>query len=129
LDVVLNLAPICKEIWFYHNTFGFGQQSVKDISKHDYLRKKLSASSIIEYEAANEAMQRFVVIQLGKLRTLMTEQSAFGPIPAFFGPVVCGLTAGKVTHNLLNRILDDCRDDAKLVYSHLMKVNAEVSFS
>ena len=63
LDVVLNLAPICKEIWFYHNTFGFGQQSVKEISKHDYLRKKLSASSIIEYEAANEAMQRFVVIQ------------------------------------------------------------------
>jgi GTP-binding protein EngB required for normal cell division len=129
LDVVLDLALICKEIWLYHNAFGFGQQIVKDISKHDYLRKKLSASSIIEIEAANEAMEGFVIIQLGKLQTLMAVQNTLGVIPPFIGPVVSGSTAGKVTHNLLTRILDGCRDDAKLVYSHLMKVNAEVSFS
>jgi hypothetical protein len=55
LNIVLDLALICKEIWLYRNAFGFGQQIVKEISKHDYLRKKLSASSIIEIEAANEA--------------------------------------------------------------------------
>jgi hypothetical protein len=129
LDVVLNLAPICKEIWLYHNTFGFGQQSVKEISQHDYLRKKLSASSIIEIEAANEEMEIFVIIQLGKLRALMAVQNTIDFTLSFIGPVVSGLTAGNVTHNLLTQILDDCRDDARLVYSHFMIVNAEVSFS
>ena len=128
-NIVLDLALICKEIWLYRNAFGFGQQIVKEISKHDYLRKKLSASSIIEIEAANEAMERCVTIQLGKLRTLMAVQNTLGVTPLSIGPVVSGSTAGKVTHNLLTRILDGCRDDAKLVSSHLMKVNAEVSFS
>ena len=129
LDAVLNLALICKEIWLYHDTFGFGQQIVKEISKHDYLREKLSASSIIEIEAANEAMETFVIIQLGKLRTLMPVQSEFQFILHIIGSLVSGLTAGTVTFTLLTRILDGCRDDAKLVYSHLMIVNAEVSFS
>ena len=125
LDVVLNLTLISKEIWFYHNTFGFGQQSVKEISKHYYLRKKLSASSIIKIKTANEAMERFVIMQLGKLRTLMAVQNAIGLTLPFIGPVVSGLTAGKVTNDLLTQILDGCRDDAKLVYSHLMKIDAE----
>ena len=126
LDVLLDLALICKEIWLYHNTFGFGQQNVKEISQHDYLRKKLSASSIIEIEAANEAMEIFVIIQLGKLQTLMAVQNAINLTLSVIGPVVSGLTAGNFTHNLLTQILDDCRDDARLVYSQLMIVNAEV---
>jgi len=129
LHVKLNIAIICEEILIYHNTFGFGQQSVKEISKQYYIRKKLSASSIIGIEAANEAMQKFVIIQLGKLRTLLAVQSIYDIIFPIIGSVVSGLTAGKVTHNLLTRILDGCRDDAKLVYSHLMIVNAQVSFS
>ena len=128
LDVVLNLALICKEILLYHNTFGFGQQIVMEISKDEYLRKKLSASSIIEIEAANKAMHVFVIIQLGKLGALMTIQSALDFIFPIIGSIVSGATAFAVTHNLLNRILDGCRDDAKLVYSHFMNVNAQVSF-
>jgi uncharacterized protein (DUF697 family) len=69
LDVAVNVACICKELLLYHNTFGFGQQIVIDISKHSDLRKKISASSIIETMAANEAMRTFVITQLGKLGT------------------------------------------------------------
>jgi len=128
LDVVLNLALICKEILLYHKTFGFGQQIVKEISKDEYLRKKLSASSIIEIEAASKAMQTFVIIQLGKFGTLMAIESALDFIFPIIGSMVSGLTAGTVTYRLLTRILDGCRDDANLVYSHLMTVNAQVSF-
>ena len=67
VDVVLNLTLICKEILLYHKTFGFGQQIIIDISKDKHLRKKLSASSVIEIKAANEAKQTFVIIQMGKL--------------------------------------------------------------
>ena len=129
LDIFLNLALICKEICLYHNTFGFGQQIVKEISKNDYLRKKLSASSIIEIEPTGKAMRKFVILQLGELVTLMAIESVLEMIFPLLGSLVSGLTAGEVTHNLLTRILDGCRDDAKLVYSHLMIVNAQKSFS
>ena len=128
VDVVLNVALICKEILLYHKTFGFGQQIVIDISKDEHLRKKLSANYIIEIEAASKAMLTFV-IHLGKLGTLMTVQSSLDFIFPIIGSVVSGLTAGSVTYKLLTRILKGCRDDAKLVYSHLMIVNAHVSFS
>jgi uncharacterized protein (DUF697 family) len=129
VDVVLNLTLICKEILLYHKTFGFGQQIIIDISKDKHLRKKLSASSVIEIKAANEAMQTFVIIQMGKLGTILAVQSAFDFIFPIIGSVVSGLTAGGVTYKLLTRILNGCRNDAKHVYSHLMKVKAEVSFS
>ena len=128
LDVVLNLALICKEISFYHTTFGFGLAIVKGLSKNDYLRKKLSASYIIKIEAASKAMQTFVIQELRKLGTLMAIESALDWIFPIIGSIVSGGTAFAVTRSLLTRILDDCRDDAKLVYFHLMKVNAQVSF-
>jgi uncharacterized protein (DUF697 family) len=71
LDLVLNLTIICKEILLYHKTFGFGQQIVIDISKDEYLRMKLSASSIIKIKTANEAMRTFVIIQMGKLGAII----------------------------------------------------------
>jgi hypothetical protein len=55
-------------------------------------------------------------------------KSGFDFICPNLGSVVSGLTAATITYTLLTRILDGCRDDAKLVYSHLMKVNAQVSF-
>ena len=128
VDVAVNVACICKELLLYYNTFGFGQQSVIDIPKHSDLRKKLSASSIIETMAANEAMRALVFTQLGKLGTLMVIQSGFDFIWPILGSLVSGFTAGGVTFHLLTRMLDGCRDDARLVYSHLMKVNAQVSF-
>jgi uncharacterized protein (DUF697 family) len=129
VDVAVNVALICSELLFYYDTFGFGQQIVIDISKDEYLRMKLSASSIIKIKTANEAMRTFVIIQMGKLGAIMAVQSAFDFIFPIIGSAVSGLTAGTVTYKLLTRILNGCRDDAKLVYSHLMKVNAEVSFS
>jgi hypothetical protein len=77
VDVVLNLALICKEILLYHKAFGFGQQIVIDISKHSYLRKKLNASSIIETVADNKALATFVITQLGILGKLMVIESVF----------------------------------------------------
>jgi hypothetical protein len=128
VDVAVNVACICNELLLYHNTFGFGQQIVIGISKHSYLRKKLSASSIIETMAANEAMRRVVITLLGKLGKLMVIESVFDLMCPILGSVVSGLTAGAVTYKLLTRILDGCRDDGKLVYSHLMIANAKVSF-
>ena len=58
----------------------------------------------------------------------MVIESGFDFICPILGSVVSGLTAGTVTFTLLTRILDGCRDDAKLIYSHLKKVNAQVSF-
>ena len=78
--------------------------------------------------AANEAMQTFVITQVRKFGKLMAIESAFGRVWPIFGLVASGLTVGTVAYNLLTRILDGCRDDAKLVYSHLMIVNAQVSF-
>jgi GTPase SAR1 family protein/uncharacterized protein (DUF697 family) len=128
VDVAVNVALICNELLFYYDTFGFGQQIVIDISKHSYLRKKLSASSIIETVADNKALGTFVITQLGILGKLMVIESGFDFICPILGSVVSGLTAGTVTFTLLTRILDGCRDDANLVYSHLKKVNAQVSF-
>ena len=128
VDVAVNVACICNELFLYYNTFGFGQQIVIDISKHCYIRKKLSATSIIEYVASNEEMTTFVITQLGTLGKLMTTQSGLDFIWPIRGSVVSGLTARTVIYNLLTRILDGCRDDAKLVYSHLMIANAQVSF-
>jgi GTP-binding protein EngB required for normal cell division/uncharacterized protein (DUF697 family) len=127
VDVALNVALICSELLFYYNTFGFGQQIVIDISKHSYLRKKLSASSIIETVADNKALGTFVITQLGILGKLMVIESGFDLICPILGSVVSGLTAGTVTFTLLTRILNGCRDDAKLIYSHLKNVNAQVS--
>jgi hypothetical protein len=64
VDVVLNLALICKELWLYHKTFGFEQQIVMDIIKADYISQKLTSSSIVKIGAANEAMQQFLLIEL-----------------------------------------------------------------
>jgi hypothetical protein len=97
------------------------------ISKDKYLRKKLSASSIIKIEVASKAMQTFVILQLGKLGTLMAIKSALDCNFPIIGSM-SGVADFPVTYSLLTRILDGCRDDAKLVYSHLMKVNAQVSF-
>ena len=119
VDVVLNLALICKELWLYHKTFGFEQQIVMDIIKADYISQKLTSSSIVKIGAANEAMQQFLLIELGKLATLMAVQSAFDYILPIIGSLVSGLTAGGITYRLLYRVLDSCRDDAKLVYYHL----------
>ena len=119
LDVILNIALICKELWLYHTTFGFEQQIVKTILKQDYVSQKLTSSSIVKIETANEAMRQFLLIELGKLATLMAVQSAFDFIIPVIGSLVSGLTAGGVTYRLLHRILDGCRDDAKLVYYHL----------
>ena len=119
VDVVLNLALICKELWLYHKTCGFEQQIVMDIIKADYISQKLTSSSIVKIGAANEAMQQFLLIELGKLATLMAVQSAFDYILPIIGSLVSGLTAGGITYRLLYRVLDSCRDDAKLVYYHL----------
>ena len=129
LDVVLNIALICKELLLYHKTFGFEQQVVIDITKTDYISQKLTSSSIVKIGAANEAMQQFLLIELGKLGTLMAVQSTFYFILPVIGCVVSGLTAGGVTYRLLNRVLDGCRDNAKLVYYHLRNSDFHVSFS
>jgi uncharacterized protein (DUF697 family) len=129
LDVVLNLALICKELLLYHKTFGFEQQIVMDITQTDYISQKLTSSSIVKIDAANEAMQKFLLIELGRLATLMAVQSAFDYILPIIGSLVSGLTAGGVTYRLLHRVLDGCRDDAKLVYDHLRNSDFLVSFS
>jgi hypothetical protein len=70
--------------------------------------------------AANEAMRRLVITLLGKLGKLMVIESVFDLMCPILGSVLSGLTAGTVTYKLLTRILDGCRDDGKLVYSHLI---------
>jgi hypothetical protein len=45
-------------------------RNCKRVSKNDYLRKKLSASSIIEIKAASKAMQAFVILELHPNRKL-----------------------------------------------------------
>ena len=129
VDVALNIALICNEHLLYHKTFGFEQQIVKDISKSDDISQKLSSASIVTIEAASEAMQTFLLFELGKLVTLMAVQSAFDYILPFIGSLVSGLTAGGITYRLLHRVLDSCRDDAKLVYDHLRNRDVHVSLS
>ena len=67
-----NIKLIAKELLLYHNTFGFEQQSVKDILKDDSIRQKLNANSIIEIQPADEAMCDFLFIELGNFRTSRT---------------------------------------------------------
>jgi hypothetical protein len=74
----------------YHKTFGFEQQIVKDISKSDDISQKLSSASIVTIEAASEAMQTFLLFELGKLATLMAVQSAFDYILPIIGSLVSG---------------------------------------
>ena len=111
-DRLFNTEHIVKELLLYHNAFGFEQQSVKDILKDDSIRQKLKANFIIEIQPADEAMCDFLLIELGNLRTSWTRVNIFDPMEFMQQAVL-----------LLNQVLDRCRDDAKLVYSHIRNVD------
>jgi hypothetical protein len=104
----------------YHNAFGFEQQSVKDILRDDSIRQKLNANSIIAIQPNDDAMCDFFFIELRKLGTSGTR----GP-PLFFFYSMMFMRQAFI---LLNQVLDRCRDDAKLVYSHIRNVDVEVIF-
>jgi hypothetical protein len=120
MDIVLNIALICKEFLLYHKTFGFEQQFVKNILKDDYIRQKLNVSSIIEVQHTNEAMHTFVKIELEKHRTseAILRVSPNDLISPFIESVVWEWLAGGDIFKLLIQVLNGCRDDAILVYSH-----------
>ena len=120
MDRVLHIALICKELLLYHNIFGFELQLVKDILKDDQIREKLNVSSIIEIQPTNEAMHMFVTIELKKLRTVeaILRESSNDLISPFIVHEVWEWLAGLDTNRLLIQVLDGCRDDAILVYSH-----------
>jgi hypothetical protein len=120
MDIVLNIALICKELLLYHKTFGFEKQFVKNILKDDYIRQKLNVSSIIEVQPTNEAMHTFVKIELEKLGTSEARlgESTSDLISPFIEPGVWEWLASGDTFRLLIQVLDGCRDDAMLVYSH-----------
>ena len=117
---LFNIELIVKELLLYHNTFGFEQQSVKDILKDYSIRQKLNANSIIAIQPNDDAMREFFFIELRKLETSGTR----GPPLILFDSMMCMRQA----FILLNQVLDRCRDDAKLVYSHIRNVDVEVSF-
>ena len=123
MDRVFNIALICKELLLYHNTFGFEQQFVKEILKDDHIRQKLNANSIIEIQPADEAMRKFVLIELKKLRTSEARESSYDLIRPITNSLESAFSTGRVTFRLLSQVLDGCRDDAKLVYSHRMNVD------
>ena len=114
---LFNIKLIVKELLLYHNTFGFEQQSVKDILKDDSIRQKLNANSIIKIQPADEAMCDFLFIELENFRTSRTRVLFFYPMMFMHQALI-----------LLNQVLDSCRDDAILVYSHIRNVDVEVSF-
>jgi hypothetical protein len=114
MGIFFNIKCIAKELLLYHNTFGFEQQSVKDILKDDSIRQELNANSIIEIRPADEAMCDFYYIELENLRKSDTRVIYFDSM--------------QQTFILLNKVLDRCRDDAKLVYSHIRNVDVEVNF-
>ena len=118
MDIVYKLALICKELLLYHKTFGFEQQFVKDILKDDYIRQKLNVSSIIEIQPTNDAMHTFVKIELEKLRASEAIESPNNLMSPFIETVVWEWLASRETFRLLKQVLDGCRDDAILVYSH-----------
>jgi small GTP-binding protein len=115
MDRLFNKELIVKELLLYHNVFGFEQQSVKDILKDDNIRQKLNANSIIEIQPADKAMRDFFIIELEKLRTSGTR----GPQVRLIHVVIFRWP----TFILLNQVLDSCRDDAILVYSHIRNVD------
>ena len=117
---LFNIKLIVKELLLYHNTFGFEQQSVKDILKDYSIRQKLNANSIIAIQPNDDTMCEFFFIELRKLETSGTR----GPPLFLFGSMMFMRQA----FILLNQVLDRCRDDAKLVYSHIRNVDVEVSF-
>ena len=114
-DRLFNTNLIVQELLLYHNTFGFEQQSVKDILKDDNIRQKLNANSIIEIQPVDEAMREFFIIELEKLGTSGTRGPQVHSIDfiMFMWPVF----------TLLNQVLDNCRDEAQLVYSHIRNVD------
>jgi hypothetical protein len=114
---LFNIELIAKELLLYHNTFGFEQQSVKDILKDHSIRQELNANSIIEIRPADEAMCAFFYIELENL-------GKSGTRVIFFDSMMFM----RQTFILLNQVLDSCRDDAKLVYSHIRNVDVEVIF-
>ena len=88
MDIVLNIALICKELLSYHKTF--------------------------------EAMHTFVKIELEKLKTSEARlgESPSDLISPFTESVVLEWLASGDTLSLLIQVLNGCRDDAILVYSH-----------
>jgi small GTP-binding protein len=109
---LFNIKLIVKELLLYHNTFGFEQQSVKDILKDDSIRQKLNANSIIKIQPADEAMCDILFIELENFRTSRTRVLFFYPMMFMHQALI-----------LLNQVLDSCRDDAILVYSHIRNVD------
>ena len=118
MDRLFNTELIVQELLLYHKAFGFEQQSVKDILKYNHIRQKLNANSIIEIQAAKE-MREFVNIELGKLR----KSGRRGPQIHLIDSVVMMWPAGGFTCMLLDQVLNNCRDEAQLVYSHIRNVD------
>jgi hypothetical protein len=125
MDRQFNISLISEELLLYQKAFGFEQQFVKDILKDDYIRQKLNASSNIEIQSA-EVMHTFVASELKKLTTSEARESPNELTVPVIESLVLVWPAGEYPLRLLNQVLDGSRDDAKLVYSHLM--NVEVSF-
>ena len=109
-DRLFNTELIAKELLLYHNAFGFEQQSVKDILKDDSIRQKLNANFIVEIQPAT--MCDILLIELKNLRTSWIRVDFFDTTMLMQEAVF-----------LLNQVLERCRDDAKLVYSHIRNVD------
>jgi len=70
-------------------------------------------------------MVLFVVTKLGTFTALLLATSFLDPILPLFGSVVSSATAAVVTYRFLDKILQDIKDDAVLIYEHVMKTNAD----
>jgi GTP-binding protein EngB required for normal cell division len=120
MDREFIMSLICRELLLYHKAFGFEQQIVKDILKNYDIRQKLNARSIIEIKTDTAAMHTFAEIELKKLKTSEARRNENHLILPFIKSVVSEWSDSGETFILLIQVLNGCRDDAKLVYSHLM---------
>ena len=118
IDGLFKIELIVQELLLYRKAFGFEQQSVKDILKDNNITQKLNTNSIIRIQTV-EAMRAFVNSELAKLRG----SRGRGSQTRLIASVVVMWPAGGLTFILLDQVLDRCRDEARLVYSHIRNVD------
>ena len=119
-DIAVNTVLMARETSHYMHVFGIDKEKVEALQNFDHSLLKCGSMWKPNFDISS-----FVIMQLGKYGTLMAAESVLEMFLPFVGSIISSVTAAAVTYKYLDRTLQDAKDDAMLIYEHIMKTKAD----
>lgn len=120
VDIAVNISVLVHEVCHYMSVFGVNRQRVYSLKDFDH--SLLKCRYLLK---PNFNMTYFVVAKLGIYAALVSADSFLDLILPLVGSVISSTTAARVVYKFLNDMLQDIKDDAELIYEHIVKTNAD----